>query len=470
MANRSTYISRRSFLKLAGAAAAGSALAACAGAGAPLPTPTNSGSVQLVYQDWRTEWFPGLAQTMLEKFNETHPNIRVFYTPDPDNLETKMPEDMAAGTAPDVFAGCCDFFPAWANAGYVMDLRPYVDADIDADTIKDWSPAQYKALFTTDGKQFGLPKYHGGLALYFNKDAFDVAGVTYPTYDWTHDDYLDAMRRLTVRSGSTTTRWGSMFDVAWERIQMHVNGWGGHYANPDAPSTCEMAAQPSLDAMEWLRKRMWEDRVMASALDVQNLETREAFIQAKIAMVEDGSWALKDILDRATFRVGVAPFPAGPVRKVTLATTDGFGIFAGTRHPEAAWELLKFLVSKDYGLAMAQTHFLQPARSSLVPQWVDYIRQEYPDKAKEVDIAAFADGQIKGYSVTAETFPDMVGVGDIAKDVWTQIFTLGKAPVSDMAHVCQQIEAIQKKGSAGLPLAAASLAGEPSACDCGGTY
>jgi len=213
--------------------------------------------------------------------------------------------------------------------------------------------------------------------------------------------------------------------------------------------------------MDWLHTRLWEDKVMATALDVQNLETREAFIQQKIAMVEDGSWALKDILDRADFRVGVAPFPAGPARKVTLATTDGFGIFAGTRHPEAAWELLKFLVSKDYGLAMARTHFLQPARSSLVPQWVDYIRQEYPQKAREVDIAAFADGQIKGYSVTAEIFPDMVGVGDIARDAWTQIFTLGKAPVTDMSSVCQQIEAIQTKGSASLP-----LAGVSQACDC----
>jgi multiple sugar transport system substrate-binding protein len=274
------------------------------------------------------------------------------------------------------------------------------------------------------------------------------------------------MRKLTVRVGDTTTRWGSMFDTSWERIQMHVNGWGGHFVNPDDPRRCEMAAPASLEAMDWLRARLWDDKVMATSLDVQNLETREAFIQQKIAMVEDGSWALKDILDRADFRVGVAPFPAGPKRKVTLATTDGFGIFAGTRHPEAAWELLKFLVSKDYGLAMARTHFLQPARLSLVPQWVEYIRQEYPDKAKEVDIAAFADGQIQGYSATAEIFPEMVGVGNLARDAWTQIFTLGKAPVSDMAKVCQQIEAIQGNSTSGLPLSAATLTSSSEACDC----
>ena len=446
-------LSRRGFLRLAGAAAAGSALAAC-GIKPFNSNSANQGSVQLVYQDWRTEWFPPLAQEMLAQFNASHPNIRVFYTPDPDNLEEKMPADMAAGTASDVISGCCDFFPAWADAGYLLDLRPYIH-DLDQETIQDWSEAQYKVFFTRDGKQYGLPKYHGALALYYNKDIFDAAGVEYPAYEWTHEEYLAAMKKLTVRDGGRVTRWGSMFDVSWDRIQMHVNGWGGHYVSPGDPSRCEMAASPAQEAMEWLRARIWDEHVMATRLDVQNLETRQAFIDQKIAMVEDGSWALKDILDGADFRAGVAPFPAGPERRVTLATTDGFAIFAGTKHPDQAWELLKFLVSKEYGRAMARYHFLQPSRASLVKDWAGYIREAYPIKAKDLDIEAFADGQVKGYSVTAETFPKMVGVGKLAKDAWEQIYTLGSEPVSAMAQVCQGIEAIQRASGSGIP-----------ACDC----
>lgn len=439
-------LSRRDFLRLAGLAAASASLSAC-GVSLPQPSAANQGPVQLVYQDWRTEWFPGLAQEMLAQFNSQHPNIRVFYTPDPDNLEVKMPADMAAGTAPDVLSGCCEFFPAWANAGYLLDLRPYVEADLDRETIDDWSLAQYQALFTRDGKQFGLPKYHGALALYYNKDLFDAAGVEYPVAGWTYEDYLAAMKKLTVQKQGSTIQWGSMLDVSWDRIQIHVNGFGGHYVNPDDPTRCEMASPIAQEAMEWLRQRMWEDKVMATFLDVQNVETRKAFIQQKIAMVEDGSWALRDILDSAAFRIGVAPFPTGPKRHATLATTDGFGIYANTKHPDAAWELLKFLVSKEYGRAMARIHFLQPARASLVPEWAGYVRQEYPTKAKGVDIEAFADGQIHGYSVTAETFPNMIGVGKMAKDAWDQIYTLGKAPVSDMERVCQQIEALQHASS-----------------------
>jgi multiple sugar transport system substrate-binding protein len=449
-------LSRRDFLRLAGAAGAGTALAACGVPAAASKRSSSTGALQLVYQDWRTEWFPALAQEMLAKFNQDHPNIRVFYTPDPDNLEEKMTADMAAGAAPDVLSGCCEFFPAWANAGYLLDLRPYVEADLDKETIDDWSQAQYQAFFTRDNKQFALPKYHGALALYYNKDLFDAAGVIYPTADWSYDDYLTAMKALTRQENGKTVQWGSMFDVSWDRIQMHVNGFGGHYVNPEDPANCLMAAPEAQAALEWLRARMWDDKVMATFLDVQNLETREAFFKQHIAMVEDGSWALKDILDNAEFRIGVAPFPTGPIRHATLATTDGFAIYAGTKYPDAAWELLKFLVSKDYGRAMARAHFLQPARSSLVPEWVNFIREEYPQRSKEVDIAAFADGQMRGYSVTTEIFPNMVGVGKIAEDAWDQIFTLGKAPVGLMSDICAQIEAIQKNGSAAL-----------APCDCG---
>jgi multiple sugar transport system substrate-binding protein len=443
-------ISRRKFLHLAGVAAAGALLNACNSAPQTVPSvgererPSGE-KVQLVYQDWRTDWFPPMAQQMLAEFHATHPNIRVFYTPDPDDLEDAMLADMQAGAAADVFQGCCSFFPLWAQQKYTLDLRPYVAADLDQATIDDWDPAQYKAFFTKDGRQYGLPKYHGALALYYNKDLFDEYGVDYPDGTWNHDDYLAAMQRLTHdRDGDgQTDLWGSMLDISWDRIQMHVNGWGGHLVDPNDATRCGMADPEATAAMEWIRARMWDDRVMATFLDVQNMTTRQAFSAGQVAMVEDGSWALKDILAEANFRVGVAPFPAGPVRRVTLATTDGFGIYAGTKHPDAAWELVKFLISKEYGRAMARANFLQPARASLVDEWAGFIREEFPQKAKDVDIAAFADGHLKGYSVTAEIFANMAEVKPITYAAWDQIFTLGQAPVEQMASVCSKIEETQ---------------------------
>ena len=441
-------ISRRDFLRLAGLAGAGATLAACA----PLlanPVAESGEKVQLVYQDTRDDWFLPMVQEMLDEFHATHPNIQVFFTPEPDSPESKektMLESMQAGTAPDVFQGCCSWFPIWAQRGYLLDLRPFVSADLDQATIADWDLAQYESMFTSDGLQYGLPKYHGALGLYYNKDLFDQYGVSYPDGSWNHDDYREAMQRLTKdRNGDGyTDLWGSQTYVTWDRIQVHINGWGGHIVDPNDPKKCQLGSPESLAAQEWLRARMWDERVMATALDVQKKWPDEAFISGQIAMLEDGSWRLRNILANADFRVGVAPFPAGPSRQVTLSTTDGFGIYAGTKYPEAAWELVKFLISKEYGRAMARAGFLQPARASLVADWVGFVREQFPEKAKEVDIAAFADGQQKGYSVVAEVAADMAEATRIANAAWDQIFTLGQAEVGMMKDAARQIEAAQE--------------------------
>ena len=437
-------MSRRQFLRQAGAVAAGAILSGCAPL-QPQPSPPGEEEVRLVYQDWRTEWFPPMAQQMLEQFHETHPHIRVFYTPDPEDFEEKVLADMEAGTAADIFQACCSFFPILAQKGYTLDLRPYVEADLDQATIDDWDPAQYRSFFTRDGRQYGLPKYHGALALYYNLDLFAEYGTDYPDAEWDHDDYLAAMARMTQDrdDDGKTDLWGSMLDISWDRIQMHVNGWGGHFVDPDDPTRCRMCEPEAMAAMEWLRARMWDDRVMATPLDVQNMSTRQAFVSERVAMVEDGSWALEDILTRANFRVGVAPFPKGPVRRVTLATTDGFGIYAGTRHPDAAWELLKFLVSEEYGRAITRASLLQPARASLVEEWTRLIRQAFPEKIRDGDLAAFADGHLRGYSVTAELFANMAGVDRLADAAWERIFALGKEPVESLKATCRQIQDAQ---------------------------
>ncbi len=456
-AGKSPALSRRTFLRAAAAGATCLAAAGCDALGPPRPTtavvaPRRTpvgGKVQLVYQDWRTDWFPPMAQRMLEKFHETHPNIRVFYVPDPDNLEDRMLAEMRAGTAPDVFQGCCAHFPTWAQQGQTLDLRKYVEADLDQATIGDWDPAQYRAFYTRDGRLFGLPKYHGALAIYYNKDLFAHAGVALPDDSWDMDAYLSAMSRLVddPDSDGRTDTYGSMFDVSWERIQVHVNSWGGHLVDPDNPQQSRMAEAPALQAMEWLRARIWDDRVMASPLDVRRMTPREAFIAQRVAMVEEGSWALKDILSQARFRVGIAPFPSGPARRVTLATTDGFGIYAGTRHPEAAWELMKFLVSPEYGRAMSEAQFLQPARASLVDEWVENVRQQFPAKAADADIAAFAHGHRHRYSVTPEIFSNMAEAKPIVQSVWERIYTFGEAKTDEIVQASQAIEALQQKGA-----------------------
>ena len=99
----------------------------------------------------------------------------------------------------------------------------------------------------------------------------------------------------------------------------------------------------------------------------------------------------------------------------------------------------------EYGLAMAKANFLQPARASLVDEWANYIREEFPVKARGADIAAFADGHINGYSRTTEIFANMTGVKRLADEAWHQIYTLGEGSVDLMLDVCQEIQESQSE-------------------------
>lgn len=441
-------LSRRDFLRLAGVAGLGVLLSGCN----PLlqgPSAESGKKVQLVYQDTRDDWFLPMAQEMLKEFHDLHPDTEVFFLPEPEgsqSKEEKMLADMQAGIAPDVFQGCCSWFPVWAQKGHTLDLRPYVAAELDKATIAEWDPAQYNALFTNDGKHYALPKYHGALALYYNKDLFDRYGVSYPHRVWTHEDYLDAMRRLThdTNGDGEIDLWGSQTYITWDRIQVHVNAWGGHLVDPADPGKSLMGEPEALEAQEWLRARMWDEHVMATPLDVQNMWPDDVFISGKIAMLEEGSWRLKHILSNADFRVGVAPFPAGPARKVTLTTTDGYAIYAGTKQPQAAWELIKFLTGVEYGRAMAKHGFMQPARASIVGDWIRFIQKEFPEQTRGMDLYAFADGHIKGYSVVAEVAANMAEATHIANAAWDQVLTLGKEPVDILKDAARQIDSANR--------------------------
>ena len=93
---------------------------------------------------------------------------------------------------------------------------------------------------------------------------------------------------------------------------------------------------------------------------------------------------------------------------------------------------------------MARANFLQPARASLVEEWVRFIQAEFPAQAEEIDVAAFADGHVKGYSVTAEIFANMTGVRWIVDNAFEEILTLSQAPVAERTGaVCAEITRIQ---------------------------
>jgi len=94
---------------------------------------------------------------------------------------------------------------------------------------------------------------------------------------------------------------------------------------------------------------------------------------------------------------------------------------------------------------MAKANFLQPARESLIDDWVAFVLEEFPEKAKDANLDYFADGHRGGYSVTTEVFANMTDARQIAYTAWERIFILGQAPVEIMKEASNEIQRAQWK-------------------------
>ena len=102
--------------------------AAAPEAAVPAEEPASGETVELVYQDWATTWFPPMVDEMMPIFYEDNPNIEVTYVPQSDDVDVKLLAQMVAGEAPDLMFGCCTWFPIIAQKGQLLDLRPYVES------------------------------------------------------------------------------------------------------------------------------------------------------------------------------------------------------------------------------------------------------------------------------------------------------------------------------------------------------
>lgn len=116
-----------------------------------------------------------LTNVLAEKLAEE--GIRVKYEPVDGDYSQFIINGLSAGTAPDLFY--VDTF--WARSVFSAGQAAPVTNDVSG------FAANLLTAFTYDGKLYSIPKDFNTLAIHFNKDIFDDAGVGYPSDDdtWT---------------------------------------------------------------------------------------------------------------------------------------------------------------------------------------------------------------------------------------------------------------------------------------------
>jgi multiple sugar transport system substrate-binding protein len=304
-----------------------------------------------------------LVKAGLFAFHQRYPNITANWSPIPDQYQTKMRANVAAGNAADVFYVSPDMAQEYIKAGKLLNLSPYLQRD-------NVSPSSYYSALQTpfdcaDGTVYGIPKDWNSLGLFYNKDMFQAAGLGDPT-GWSWSDLQSAAQKLTKKGATPAASvHGIALPADASRFGAFLFANGGQMLSSDGKTAAFNNAAGVAAAEFYTGFETAKTGVMPS--DVGAGWDGEAFGKGLVAMTFEGGWMIPYM--SSTFpdiKYGIAPLPSAPNgQRSNLVYTNGWGAFASTKHPDAAWKLISFLTGVDYQTQVLHDGFALPTLSSL---------------------------------------------------------------------------------------------------------
>jgi multiple sugar transport system substrate-binding protein len=378
-------------------------LAACAGGKPAAPL----GPADVTFMMWGAPEEQTVWQAVVDDFHAAQPNVKVkVEVSDWDSYWTKLNTLIAGGTPPDVFAMDAPLYLDWQSRGALLNLQPYIDAN--PGFMDGFYPQTLSAYKLADG-YYGLPRDFQTVAVFYNKDMFDAAGVKYPSADWTYDDMLDTAKQLTKDTngdgkidqyGMWTDTWD--MELFWSEA---IWAYGGEILSPDHTKTLigEGGARDAWKMIDSFYKAGAMPGPTASA------EYGPDLFQAGVsAMTTIGHWAVPAYV-ATKLNFGVAPMPRGPKGAATSVNSAGFVISKDSKNAQAAFEFIKFALSAAGQKRLAELGFAIPVLKA-VAESDAYLKQPGDlDQKLFLDSLAFAHMKpvFKGY----EEWAGVVGDG-----------------------------------------------------------
>jgi multiple sugar transport system substrate-binding protein len=313
-----------------------------------------------------------LYEDLVESFEADNPDIHVQLVSINELLGIGLlggepPEDtwqrLAAGA--DVINTQADGDPV--DMGLVRDLEPLMDADPNFQRDDFYPGALERSQW--DGGTWSLPTRVMYDVIYFDKDAFDEAGVSYPEPGWTWDDFLAAANAVTVREGGDVTQWGF---VPPNKVQFQlalIEGLVGPLVDQTTEPHTPRFDQPEVaDAVRWYTDLYLTEEV-TPYFESSDDEAQPA-VSEEQTLVENGQtamwneWSVLWGYRKQQGNRGIVPYPVDtPDAETSLIVTPGLSMSAGTANPEAAWRWMDYVSRQDVSQQGPFVRFLPPRRS-----------------------------------------------------------------------------------------------------------
>lgn len=314
---------------------------------------------------------------MIQLFQAKYPNIKVKVETAPFNdYFIKLQTLIAGGTAPDVFELNYENFVTYAEKGLLLDLSSWMSADSTLDPAIYYPRAMQ--AFSYNGMQLGLPATFSTVVLYYNKDLFDKAGLAYPTADWSWQDAVDAGKQLNDPANGV---WGLYSGIQFWEFYKKAAQNNCKFFNEDKTEVL-INSPECVQALETMVNMVKEDKVVPSSAEMGGLSDGDLFTQGKLAMDVTGIWMFSAYKE-APFQWDITVEP-GMATKASHFFANAASVFAATKHPQEAYEWVKFFTSDaEMARIRVASGWELPALNS-PESFTDYLSQTPPVNRQSV--------------------------------------------------------------------------------------
>ena len=338
-------VTRRHFLKTAGAAALGAAAAGRFG------VPFVSAQTPAKITFWHAMG-GNLGDTVLSafvnKFNTAQKEIQVEaqFQGSYDDLINKLKASLGSSAVPAVSQVYDIGTRFMIDSKAIVPVQQYIDKDhFDLSNYEQNVLGYYKV----GNELFSMPWNTSNPLLYYNKDLFKAAGLDPDKPPKTFEEVADAARKLT--KGDVK---GIAIPIDDWYFEQSLATQGGLFADPENGRTDKVGDKAVFNGPEGVGYLSWwagmiKDGIAAN-LGRNSNDTKAAFAAGKIAMTIDSTAVLRQILNSAQgkYEVGTGFFPR-PANNPHAAGTiiGGASLWIMKDHPQneqdAAWDFIKFM-------------------------------------------------------------------------------------------------------------------------------
>jgi multiple sugar transport system substrate-binding protein len=327
-------------------------------------------------------------QDAISAFEKLHKKVKINIIPkNPNSYEQELVEALASGAGPDImmihnswlpkYKSILTPLPLTISTKYNFGLREYQNSLMDV-AVQD---------FVDGEKIYAMPLAVDTMQLYWNKDLFNTAGITYPPRTW--DEVVQDVPRLTLKDAQNNIMQSAislgtadninrapdilsllmlqtgaqMVDDKKTRatFQLPVEKNGKSYIPAeDALSFYVSFANPANPNYSW-------NNGMNYSIDV--------FTQGRLAMMLNYAYNFNKIKkDNPRLNFSVAPMPqtSDALKNITFANYWAYGVANSSVNSEAAWDFLMFFSglgnggNATYASDYLKKTFQFPARRDLV--------------------------------------------------------------------------------------------------------